>query len=40
VADADIVSDRQNKLQSSLAAVTPSGVLAEIHRRKSSDKKQ
>ena len=29
----DIVSGWKNKLQSAVAAVTPSGVLAETHRK-------
>ena len=32
--DGDVVSGWQNKLQSAIASITPSGVLAEMHRRK------
>ncbi len=32
--EGDVVSGWKNKLQSALASVTPSGALAEIHRRK------
>jgi short-subunit dehydrogenase len=32
--DGDVVSGWKNKLQAAAAAVTPSGVLAEAHRRK------
>jgi hypothetical protein len=31
--EGDVVSGRQNKLQSAIALVTPSGMLAEAHRR-------
>ena len=31
--DGDIVSGWKNKLQTTLAAVTPSGILAEQHRK-------
>jgi len=32
--EGDVVSGWQNKLQSAIASITPSGVLAEMHRRK------
>jgi hypothetical protein len=31
--DGDVVSGWKNKLQTAIASVTPSGVLAEQHRR-------
>jgi short-subunit dehydrogenase len=31
--DGDVVAGWQNKLQTAIAAVTPSGMLAEMHRR-------
>jgi hypothetical protein len=32
--DGDVVSGWKNKLQTAVAAVTPSGALAEMHRKK------
>jgi hypothetical protein len=31
--EGDVVSGWKNKLQSAIATVTPSGVMAEMHRR-------
>jgi short-subunit dehydrogenase len=32
--EGDVVTGRRNKLQTTIAGVTPAGVLAEVHRRR------